>query len=432
MSPNRLNHNTGDKTDLEGETYMGPRRQHYLYAKCQLCINLFKWLPVIFITSVLAWGYYAYVIQLCLFNMDSVILQIVCLTFFHFLYIMTFWSYFQTIFTKPGIIPKKFWLTTRDSERLTSNDDRRGQIIQQISYERGLPISCLDATGSPRICDKCNIIKPDRAHHCAACNTCVLKMDHHCPWVNNCVSFTNYKFFVLFLAYAFFLCLFTAASSLHYFLLFWRNQLTNDGRFHILFLFFVSIMFAISLVSLFGYHLYLVTLNRSTLESFRPPMFSLGPDKNAYNLGRYQNWIQIFGKSKLKWFIPIYTSLGDGVIYPSKASLEDFESSSGHNQSTQYFVQQQKSQQQQLDGSSERTLDQHQPLHQSNQHQQPQQQTAPFNAKLTTHSAYDLYDDQEPSKDGPESPPLDFEISIDKNKDHQEPQEFKGSDPCPA
>lgn len=39
----------------------------------------------------------------------------------------------------------------------------------------------------------------------------------------------------------------------------------NAGRYHIVFAFFVSMMFAISLGSLFGYHCYLVANNRTTL-----------------------------------------------------------------------------------------------------------------------------------------------------------------------
>ncbi len=37
-------------------------------------------------------------------------------------------------------------------------------------------------------CDKCNYIKPLRAHHCSVCNQCVFAMDHHCR---------NLKFIVL-------------------------------------------------------------------------------------------------------------------------------------------------------------------------------------------------------------------------------------------
>lgn len=73
-----------------------------------------------------------------------------------------------------------------------------------------------------RFCEVCQHVKPDRAHHCSVCGDCVLKMDHHCPWVNNCVSFSNYKFFILFLGYALIYCLFIALTTLQFFIKFWK------------------------------------------------------------------------------------------------------------------------------------------------------------------------------------------------------------------
>lgn len=99
----------------------------------------------------------------------------------------------------------------------------------------------------------------------------------------------------------------SAITSFHYFLQFWKNELHQFGKLHILFLFFVSIMFAISLVSLFGYHVFLVLKNRSTLESFRAPVFRFGPDKRGYDLGSRRNWQEIFGSNVSLWFVPVQT-----------------------------------------------------------------------------------------------------------------------------
>ena len=73
-----------------------------------------------------------------------------------------------------------------------------------------------------RYCEICMVVKPDRAHHCSVCGSCILKMDHHCPWVNNCVGFHNYKYFMLFLAYALLYCFYIAGTSLQYFIQFWK------------------------------------------------------------------------------------------------------------------------------------------------------------------------------------------------------------------
>lgn len=121
------------------------------------------------------------------------------------------------------------------------------------------------------------------------------------------MSFSNYKFFILFLAYSFLLCLFGAATTLSYFLEFWSVPNATFGRFNILFLFFVSIMFSISLFSLFSYHIYLVLRNQTTLESFRSPIFSYGPNKNAFNLGKLNNFKEVFGEKEILWILPIYT-----------------------------------------------------------------------------------------------------------------------------
>jgi len=74
-------------------------------------------------------------------------------------------------------------------------------------------------------------------------------------------------------------------------------------------------MFAISVSSLFFYHLFLTAKNRTTLESFRAPIFANGPQKEGFNLGCKRNYQEIFGTSFFKSILPISTTRGDGVHY---------------------------------------------------------------------------------------------------------------------
>lgn len=286
---------------------------------CLVVIKCVKFIPVLFILSIFLWSYYAYVFQLCILYVQTVYGQIFMLLFYHILFFMFLWAYWQTIFTPIRTVPSKFHIPPSEVDRLSRADSQETQKQILETFAKDLPISNRTITGTVRYCYKCMLIKPDRAHHCSVCGTCVLKMDHHCPWVNSCVNFSNYKFFILFLGYALLYCIYISLTSLKYFILFWEGKLDGGmGRFHILFLFFVSVMFAVSLVSLFGYHLYLVALNRTTLEAFRAPIFRVGgPDKNGYHLGHYNNFQEVFGDDWKVWFLPVFSSLGDGLVYPT-------------------------------------------------------------------------------------------------------------------
>lgn len=47
-------------------------------------------------------------------------------------------------------------------------------------------------------------------------------------------------------------------------------------------------------------------------------MFYSGPDSNGFNLGLQANFQEIFGNQCEKWFLPIFTSFGDGLSYPTR------------------------------------------------------------------------------------------------------------------
>ncbi len=81
---------------------MDPRR-----GLCGCCLRAAKWVPVVFIASIVVWSYYAYVVQLCLLTVDSNVERTVLLVLYHLFFAMFVWAYWQTIFTPPGSVPEK-------------------------------------------------------------------------------------------------------------------------------------------------------------------------------------------------------------------------------------------------------------------------------------------------------------------------------------
>ncbi|KAJ2954740.1 hypothetical protein O0L34_g3043 [Tuta absoluta] len=285
----------------------------------------FKWVPVLLILSIVTWSYYAYVVQLCIFTITSTVQQCLYLIVFHILLFMFIWSYMRTIFATIQPVPDRFKLPETEIEKLLGADSEDQQRSILENFAKDLPIVTRTNSGSVRYCNRCVVIKPDRSHHCSICARCVLKMDHHCPWVNNCVCYFNYKFFILFLGYALLYCIFIMVTCMPYFIKFWKNEFGNVatlGRYHIVFAFFVSLMFGISLGSLFGYHCYLVLNNRTTLEAFRAPMFRNGSDKNGFSIGFFKNFKEVFGNRPGLWLVPVFSSLGDGCTFPVRREHE--------------------------------------------------------------------------------------------------------------
>ncbi|XP_022079479.1 probable palmitoyltransferase ZDHHC20 isoform X2 [Acanthaster planci] len=294
-----------------------------------VCLKVCGWFPVVFITAVVLWSYYAYVVELCIFILldRSIPLMLLYLVLYHIFLVLFLCAYWKTIWTSPTKVPSEFYLSSSELQQYEAEDrsEEKIEILKSFVRDKRLPIWTRTYGGGMRYCHICKLIKPDRCHHCSVCNACILKMDHHCPWVNNCVCYNNYKFFVLFLFYTILYCFFVAITVLPYFIQFWQNLLDRAlSGFNVMFLFIVALVFCLSVTVLSIVHVRLLANNWSTLESFRAPVFRHGPDKEGFSRGSFcGNFKEVFGDEKKYWLIPIFTSKGDGVSYPVQARDQD-------------------------------------------------------------------------------------------------------------
>jgi len=342
----QLRNPEGERPTVQSETRDRGKPPSLLRRPCFYLSTFVKALPVIFISSIVAWSYYAYFVAVVLNAMapspaeqvefDTFLGQIaktfdskvICAVVFHCLTALFVWSYTMVVFTPPGFAPPSWHLSPDQVDKLRSaqSEEEWKAMLFTLAEQLSCRVKQRSVQNAVRYCEKCLAIKPDRSHHCSVCEKCTLKMDHHCPWVNNCVGFHNYKFFLLFLGYAILYCLWIATTSFRFFLRIWlyreEDIVAGSHKYHILFVFFVSILFSLSLSSLFWYHIWLLLHNRSTLEQFRAPMFENNhSDPEGWSLGKLDNIREVMGPNAWLWLVPVKTALGDGISFPTRIPL---------------------------------------------------------------------------------------------------------------
>ena len=172
-------------------------------------------------------------------------------------------------------------------------------------------------------CSTCSHRRPQRASHCVFCDNCVQKWDHHCPWTGTCIGLRNYKYFLVFVGNTALLSGFVLVCSI--------VRLAQEGSrlaevrvadastedfggsnnatlnvhgsgvttpfFEACTVHPVSAVLVVlctlvflPLAGLFGFHMFLVSINQTTAEYFKRKY----KDGNPWDRGPLQNFLSVF------------------------------------------------------------------------------------------------------------------------------------------
>lgn len=248
---------------------------------------------------------------------------------FHVCFLFLIIAFVRSVLTPPGTVPKT------DKWRWNGVDieEREGPLLRRLKEILAFPIRVSESNESKRtfmktvaiadrkknlekrVCDKCNVFKPDRCHHCKSCGTCVLRMDHHCPFISNCVGFNNHKYFLQLLFYALVCLLFVLVDMFPRFLHVFRPMLDWEYFFKmdlpVGFAYVLTLVVFLGLFAFFSFHVYLLTSCVTTIEQMEKRQSQEEDRKHRwkmvhlkYGSGFYGNITHVLG-SPWMWLLPI-------------------------------------------------------------------------------------------------------------------------------
>ena len=203
--------------------------------------------------------------------------------YYHLIFFMVGWTVYTTAKSDPGQVPLYWGFYIGDSD-----------------------------TKRTRYCLMCNVFKPLRCHHCSMCNRCVLNMDHHCPWINSCIGFYNRKYFIQMVFYLIIVIISTIIANFMstYNIIYETiiNYKTIEFNFSFtikaicVILYIIDIIMGFILSQFLKFHITLILENKTTIET----LDHKGKEFiSKYDLGRWNNWVQVMGITPWLWFFPL-------------------------------------------------------------------------------------------------------------------------------
>ena len=120
--------------------------------------------------------------------------------------------------------------------------------------------------------------------HCAYCDNCVEIFDHHCPWVGTCIGRRNYRYFAGLLMASSMYATYIAAVSIVLCIKGTLRQLDEDNghtewsglifgsiksNIHIMILVILVLLLDSFIISLVGYHMFLISIRQTTNEHLK-------------------------------------------------------------------------------------------------------------------------------------------------------------------
>ena len=156
-------------------------------------------------------------------------------------------------------------------------------------------------------------------------------MDHHCPWVDNCIGFYNRKFFMQLLIFVSILTIYVDITEFVFILdiciKLFKKQIKYSELFRaalVIICYLAVLIFSFIITMFLKFHIKLVLTNSTTIESLD---VEHKKDYAKFNIGKKENWEQVFGIDSLLWFFPIPTKRGrpegDGLTWKKNENTLD-------------------------------------------------------------------------------------------------------------